>query len=216
MKKNKMMRLASVLLIAVMVSTSAISGTYAKYVSEDFAKDTARVAKWGVTVTGSGDEAFGQKYNDAIEVAGTKVISAGSDDVIAPGTHGNAATITLAGEPEVAYKVIYTAKVEIEGDWTADGVFYFPLVIKNGATVLADGKNHNDITGFETELNAKLDALEGQNDAGVNAGGITAIDWEWPFSISEAYDLKDTQLGNKTVNVPHVTITITCRVEQVD
>ena len=51
MKKNKMMRLASVLLIAVMISTSAISGTYAKYVTEGAAQDDARVAHWGVTIT---------------------------------------------------------------------------------------------------------------------------------------------------------------------
>ena len=50
MKKNKMMRLASFLLIAVLVSTSAISGTYAKYTTSGFAEDQARVAKWGVTV----------------------------------------------------------------------------------------------------------------------------------------------------------------------
>ncbi len=52
MKKNKMMRLASVLLIAVMISTSAISGTYAKYVTSGYAEDNARVAKFGVAVAG--------------------------------------------------------------------------------------------------------------------------------------------------------------------
>ena len=50
MKKNVMMRLASFLLVAVLISTSAISGTYAKYVTTAEGKETARVAKWGVQV----------------------------------------------------------------------------------------------------------------------------------------------------------------------
>ena len=50
MKKNKMMRLASCLLVLVMLSTSMISGTFAKYVTTGSAEDTARVAKFGVDI----------------------------------------------------------------------------------------------------------------------------------------------------------------------
>ena len=51
MKKNKMMRLASGLLVAVLITTSTISGTFAKYVTTADAKDEARVAKFGVVIT---------------------------------------------------------------------------------------------------------------------------------------------------------------------
>lgn len=51
MKKNKMLRLASVLLIVVILTTCVIGGTLAKYTTSDSAADTARVAQWGVTVT---------------------------------------------------------------------------------------------------------------------------------------------------------------------
>ena len=54
MKKNKTMRAAGGLLIATMLTSSIVSGTYAKYVTTDSATDTARVAKFGVTVTASG------------------------------------------------------------------------------------------------------------------------------------------------------------------
>ena len=47
MKKNKMMRIASVLLVAVILTTCAISGTFAKYVSSADSSDSARVAYWG-------------------------------------------------------------------------------------------------------------------------------------------------------------------------
>ena len=50
MKKNKMMRIASVLLVAVLLSTCVISGTFAKYTSSANGTDTATVAKWDVSV----------------------------------------------------------------------------------------------------------------------------------------------------------------------
>ena len=61
MKKNKMMRLASVLLVLTLLSTSVISGTFAKYITTDSANDSARVAKWGVVASVKGD-LFGQTY----------------------------------------------------------------------------------------------------------------------------------------------------------
>ena len=53
MKKNKMMRVASALLVAVLLTTCAISGTFAKYVSQATGSDTARVAKWGFQLEGT-------------------------------------------------------------------------------------------------------------------------------------------------------------------
>ena len=46
MKKNRMMRLASVLLVLCLLTTSVISGTFAKYTSTVAAYDSAKVAKW--------------------------------------------------------------------------------------------------------------------------------------------------------------------------
>ena len=54
MKKNKMMRTASGLLVATLLTTSMISGTFAKYTTQDEASDSARVAKWGVTALATG------------------------------------------------------------------------------------------------------------------------------------------------------------------
>ena len=65
MRKNKMMRAASALLVAVLLTTSTISGTFAKYVTQDSAKDVARVAKWGVELQVEGN-LFGETYVDEI------------------------------------------------------------------------------------------------------------------------------------------------------
>ena len=63
MKKIKTMRIASILLIAVLMTTCAISGTFAKYVTSAEGGDSARVAKWGVQVEIYNDlNLFGETY----------------------------------------------------------------------------------------------------------------------------------------------------------
>lgn len=58
MKKNKMMRAATGMLIAALLTTSVISGTFAKYTTSVSAEDKAVVAKWSVKATVGGN-AFG-------------------------------------------------------------------------------------------------------------------------------------------------------------
>ena len=116
MKKNKSMRLAGGLMIATMLSTSIVSGTYAKYVTSDNAEDSARVAKFGVTVTASGS-LFDKTYyavnnanngnkpgNGTADTDNTTltVESLEDDNVVAPGTKNDEGiTFTIAGTPEV-------------------------------------------------------------------------------------------------------------------
>ena len=66
MRKNKMMRLASSLLVAVLITTSTISGTFSKYTTQDKASDAARVAKWGVELQVAGDM-YGLNYKNATD-----------------------------------------------------------------------------------------------------------------------------------------------------
>lgn len=51
MKKNKTLRAAGILFLATMLTTCMTAGTFAKYTTSDSANDSARVAKFGVTVT---------------------------------------------------------------------------------------------------------------------------------------------------------------------
>ena len=96
MKKNKMMRIASVLLVAVILTTCAISGTFAKYVTSENGSDSARVAKFGVEVTANGST-FATEYDtDDTNVVGTiakSVVSSDTKNLVAsyaapPGTRG--------------------------------------------------------------------------------------------------------------------------------
>lgn len=134
MKKNTMMRLASFLLIAVLISTSAISGTYAKYVTSDSASDTARVAKWGVTVLASGS-LFGENYVPNSAADNKDTISAtvqqsvdvdipGSNDIVAPGTKNeNGLVFAIKGKPEVAYSIEYVTEGTNSDIWLDAGTY---------------------------------------------------------------------------------------------
>ena len=105
MKKNKAMRSASVLLVATLLTTSVISGTLAKYTTQDAAKDTARVAKWGVELQAIGN-LYGDTYKDLIVTENDTNATVQSvdrtADVVAPGTqNAEGFTFSLKGKPEV-------------------------------------------------------------------------------------------------------------------
>lgn len=128
MKKNRMMRLASTLLVAVLITTSTISGTYAKYVTEDSAGDAARVAKFGVVVSADGT-LFSETYVDKAHgnVPGASDLTVESiggvgDKVVAPGTKNDTGmTFKVTGTPEVKVKV--TVKITDNADAPIKDVF---------------------------------------------------------------------------------------------
>lgn len=125
MKKNKMMRLASGLLVAVLLTTSMISGTFAKYVTSADANDTARVAKWGVEVTAS-TNAFATKYETKATDDAAALSVEATEKVIAPGTNsaevGEAFQFTISGTPEVA--TLVTIEIEnIKDIFLANGEY---------------------------------------------------------------------------------------------
>ena len=222
-----MMRLASFLLVAVLISTSAISGTYAKYVTEGTGTDSARVAKWGVTIEANGST-FAKEYDthDKTFTEAKSVIS--TDKVVAPGTNGDMVSMALAGTPEVAVRVSYTGKFDISDNWLdGEGNFYCPLVItiKNGvsdAGVKFDGRAYENAAAFEASVNNAIGAYSKDYPAGTTLSGLgnDALDitWEWPFSTSAENDVKDTALGNQAVlgNAATVTVAVTTTVTQID
>lgn len=105
MRKNRMMRAASALLVAVLLTTSTISGTFAKYVTEASGHDEARVAKWGVEVSGIADGLFAETYAADSSTTIANTVEA-NEEVVAPGTKNeDGVTFMLKGTPEVAVKV---------------------------------------------------------------------------------------------------------------
>lgn len=134
MKKNMMMRVASVLMVAVLLSTCAISGTFAKYVTNDSAEDHARVAKWGVELQIVGN-LFGDSYNQVIvkddDAALTVQSSDLAADVVAPGTKNEQGfTFSLNGTPEV--DGVITSEMTIQNVFLKAGTYGVMIPVNPG------------------------------------------------------------------------------------
>lgn len=225
MKKNKMMRVASALLVAVLLTTCAISGTFAKYVTEATGTDSARVAKWGVQITANGTT-FAKEYaTDNAAVVGTiakSVVSSETDkNVLAPGTSGTMVAMTIAGTPEVAVSVKYEATVAFGDNWKdSTDAYYCPIEIKVGADTLK-GSDYTSATEFADAVEAKIAAYSENYAAGTDLSAAATVEtpsvsWSWPFTTGS--DEKDTYLGNQaaTGNAATVSIEIKTTVEQID
>ena len=235
MKKNRMMRLASILLVCVLLTTSVISGTFAKYTTSDSGTDTARVAKWGFEANDNSivlDELFVNVYDSTVN---------GYADVVAPGT-SKSVPFSFAYDtasngvtrPEVDYT--FTVKAE-KGTYSsysqldANPNFYWTLK-GPGAT---EATKYNTVDALVEAINA-LDGQAGAEGktwdaqtlptdfygATPNGAATWEIGWEWLFQNTTgtddeklAQDVLDTQMGNADA-LDSVYITITITATQVD
>lgn len=238
MKKNVMMRLACFLLVAVLISTSAISGTYAKYVTEGSSKDTARVAKWGVTVSADYSNLFTKTYETHDAWAGDDGVSVNATvDVVAPGTYGDLADFTVTGTPEVDVAVTYVADLELGELWKVDvtnndvynAVEYCPVIFSvNGKTYgmygTAAENTFGSVAVLEQAVEEAIVASAAKYNAGTNLADANAVaddlavSWAWPFSTSAENDVKDTALGDAAAadNAATISLEVSCTVTQID
>ncbi len=215
MKKNKTMRVAAVMVVLAMLSTCLVSGTFAKYVTSGSSSDTARVAKWGVTVTPSDNSMFKTTYatSDDQGYTGNSVVSSNdAEQVVAPGTSGGLSTVELGGKSEVAVRVTNKAEVKLTG-WTVDGADYCPLVVSVGGKAIA---YPGTVTGYENAIKAAIEAYTADYAPGTDLGSKTdacpVVTWKWAFEGND--DTKDTKLGD--AGSANVNISITTTLTQID
>ena len=198
MKKNNVMRIASALLVAVLLTTCAISGTFAKYTTTYTGNASARVAKWGFTDSTAVE--FDLFLNDYDGV----VVGTGDDLVIAPGTEGSAeiALVADADAKAAATEVAYTFEVEVSVE--ADD----PALL-NKLQWNLNGGTYGNLDTLVADIN---DLFEDQYNPGDDAPDTTfTIGWKWEFDGND--DTGDTALGvGDDVNV---TVTISFTATQV-
>lgn len=218
MKKNKMMRIASVLLVAVLLSTCAISGTFAKYVTSATATDSARVAKWGVKVEATSD-AFKTAYNsDTDDYAAQTVIS--TVDVVAPGTNGTLTDVTITGTPEVAVRVTYDADLKLEGWKLADGTEYCPVVFTVEGVDYAVGGSIATVADLEAAVESAIANCKKDYAANTAITATTdapSVSWSWAFETT-GNDANDTYLGDQAAagNAATIELSIVTTATQID
>lgn len=223
--KNKFMRIAAVMLMLCLVTTCAISGTFAKYTTEKSGSDTARVAYWGWNATDVAkaeiniDDLFDQYYDNA---TGT-VISVDAngdgetDDVIAPGTTSSAdfkfQYTNYQTDKITAPEVDYTFVVDTTGSTTdaANAILTNPN-IKWKLSVAGDtgvaytvpsGNKALNEWGTYAELIANIQALDGNVTGDEYKAGTlpAAFDGEEVWTISWQWLFDDTTGGvNNDVN----------------
>lgn len=216
MKKNNMMRIASVLLVAVMLTSCVIAGTFAKYVSTRTVTDSARVAYWGFDKDSKLTfDLFSTSYD--VGSADATVTSADTDNVIAPGTSQETefsfAYVANAQDAVAAPEVDYTFKVEttITGD-------YDSLDANENFVWTLDGTEYTSVAA----LKAAIEALDGDEDfeagelpEGFEVGDKHTIGWAWEYSVDEDGDTADTAMGNMDP-LENISITITVTATQID
>lgn len=236
MKKNIAMRLASGLMLSCLLSTCVISGTFAKYTTSDDAKDSARVAKWGVTVTTEG-ALFSETYamdattgtDDLTDAISVKVVTAGTN-VVAPGTKNeDGMTFTLTGTPEVDVNVTveiaiddimlaagtYADPTDGEGNFEITGDGYYPVefTLTNGAgATLVDAGTLAEVKDELEKLGGNYDTNTNLAELNSNTDGTYKLTWAWAFNGNDA---ADTYLANQ-LPLDEISFEIKITVTQID
>lgn len=232
MKKNNMMRLSALLLVAVLLTTCVISGTFAKYVSNGSAGDTARVAKWGVVIEATDDGDAGRNVLDELDDANEAHISVAKElKLMAPGTYGDLVNVNVSGQPEVAVNVAVTFSIDLVGweirlndtngddiiDENDDATEYCPLVITvNGTDYAIDAGNDamDTVAELEAAVEAAVLAVNADYPADSDLNSILDLNvsWKWAFVGN---DVNDTALGD-LATAPTMTVAYTIAITQID
>ena len=181
MKKNKMMRIASVLLVAVLLSTCAISGTFAKYTSAGSVTATATLATWDIKLEGSAianDVAFNlvdtTTWTNTNETAGAAPTV--TTDKIAPGTSGSG-KVVLKNDSEVAAEIVVTPDV---------------IGKPTNMTITYTYANTNGDSGTVSGSGSTTIAI------GIGETVTITVNWEWPFNGGAA---DDTDFAGEDITV---------------
>ena len=223
MRKNKFMRAASGLLVAVLLTTCVISGTFAKYTTTSTGADSARVATWGFDDKASIklDNLFDKAYSNT---DGNETVKSVDADVIAPGTNGFATFQFKYSGAKATPEVGYTFNVSTDGSSIKDA-------IKKNSNI--QWKLDDENWGTWDQMIADIEALDGNKAADTDKktpadyyapnslptafnekNQTHTVSWQWKFDENNN-DVTDTEMGN-AADLADVTLKITITATQVD
>ena len=198
MRTNKTLRIASVLMIAVLMTTCIIGGTFAKYTTTlNTATAVAQVAKWDITWTPDAETETLVEFNLFDTIKDTKNNNDGEGDPdytendvaadrIAPGTQG-AFTLTITNNSEV--------NAEYTIDWTISESVDTPIEFSiNGEDWTADIADVVDVTALNMGESINV-----------------PVQWRW------AFEGEHTSLGETSAETPiTVSVSAVIVINQVD
>jgi len=205
-RKNHLLRFASILFLFAMITNIAMTGTLAKYTASATGTSKANIAQFSVSVAGadiaSSSSVTVNLFDTVKELTGGNVSETNestadvSSQKIAPGT-GGVFEISVVNNSDVKVTVTFSSVSES----------------LNGVPIQYSTDNSN-WTAAGTSLSSKISSQTVTIDAG-DTGPVTlaTIYWRWPFSVSSALDKDDTDLG---VAGGQVSVTLTVSAVQVD
>lgn len=210
--KNRMMKVAALLLALTLMTSCFVGGTFAKYTTSATSTETARVAKFGVEVTSEVDGLFSKTYATDSAYVGNTVIS--TTEVVAPGTKNNTGvTFSVTGTPEVAVNVQFNLTVNkdvivpaADGtylDWTTGNNTTDTFNLADDYTPVVFTLNYGSTTvsGTLDDIQAHLVTISKDYAPETNLGadfGTFTLTWAWVFNGN---DKADTLLGNIAAGV---------------
>jgi hypothetical protein len=184
MKRNKITKAASIVFALTLITTMMIGGTFAKYTTSGSTNNSARVAKWGVTIDANNAKLYSTAYGDV-------VLSSNSKEVVAPGTKGSVELFSIKGQPEVDFEVTFanTSKGS-DISYGTDDTGYYPVkyTLYKGSSVLGDQSNKK-LSEIVTYLISNPITVE----AGQSVNDTYKLEWTWSMT---GEDVKDTALGD--------------------
>ncbi|MDO5557363.1 MAG: hypothetical protein Q4G05_03885 [Clostridia bacterium] len=196
-----------------------ISGTLAKYVSNVYATDSARVAKFDYTVEGLDEETHEFSLFDTSSDTG--VIGSASK-LVAPGTDGSV-SIEIENKSEVAIKAGFTLTETNSGNipivYEFGGNYYSSVLSETDTIKLHNSSSETvaiagDLTDLATAIGdaAVLSKADGSEDSKTSL----ELAWAWAFegSTGDQTDEGDTTLGE--TGTAEVSLRVDCDIEQLD
>jgi hypothetical protein len=188
-EKNKnTFRVAALLLVACLISSVMLSGTFAKYTSKYAGQDKALVARWSLDIKEGDDHGFALAPDEAatLDLFGhtysTNMLNADGHPIIAPGVDGEF-VLNLTNNSDVAADIDFVITEEVG---SADVPMEFSF--NNFTSTIGD---YSALQAALNDLNIHLAELGGSD--------TRTVYWRWKYDgttgTTGATDESDTALG---------------------
>ncbi len=192
MKKNWIFKIASGLMMACLLTTCVISGTFAKFATEASGSTTVKVATWDFELNGtSASQAFAIDLAATVDTFDGNADAEVADGVVAPGTKGSF-SIELVNNSQVAAECKVTFSASVKKADNSDGTL--PTNLQFATAV--DG-TYGTLAQLGDAYDATLDYNSGSKDI--------IVYWKWEFTETVENDFAgDTITITATVNLTQV------------
>ena len=194
-KRNWIFKIASALMMACLLTTCVISGTFAKFTSQASGSTTVKVATWDFNF----EDSQSTQKTFAVDLAATTELDGGADEqvdttnegILAPGTKGSF-SISLENKSQVSAS--YAVSFEYEDASKAPTNLKFCATENGTYSTLAD-------------LNGAFAAVEEENRTLAHTNGTDTITvyWKWEFTNTDETSYAGNEIViNATIDLTQV------------